>query len=257
MSRIKGFKLTEEHKKRISEAHSKLSLLGLKKYKHRPEVLAKRVELRKYPELYNKNWMEQKYSKEKLLLREIADLIGCPLPLVSKALKVMGIKTRGHVKGSTHWQWKGGISNQRVAKCTTIPYKIWRKAVFERDDYICQACGQRGWKLEAHHVLPYRDFPHLIHALQNGMTLCKKCHSKTIKKEYLFIHTYAKRGELLGSLKVLLPMIISSQVPEEILEKVQRLIAESDKDSNANTSALPVREDIVCAVGKLTEITDK
>lgn len=251
MSRPKGFKLTEEHKQRISKAHQELSAEGRKYFKHTLEARKKIYDANiKYPLLWNKELMEEKYIKEGMTLIQIAKFVGCSKEaIVAQALKKQGIKTRGHVKGSTHWQWKGGISNPRQQKTTTIEYRAWRKAVFERDDYNCQACGQRGGKLEAHHVLPYRDFPHLIHAINNRMTLCKKCHSKTIKKEYLFIETYEKRGELLESLRVLLPMIISSQASEGILMKVQRLIAESRTDSNANTSALPTptRDDIVCS----------
>lgn len=62
----------------------------------------------------------------------------------------------------------------------------WRKAVFERDDYTCQACGIRGVKLEADHDLPFQFFPDLRFELLNGRTLCVPCHRKT--------DTYGRRG---------------------------------------------------------------
>ena len=55
----------------------------------------------------------------------------------------------------------------------------WRLAVFERDDYTCRHCGQRGGRLQAHHIQPYKKHPELRHDLDNGLTLCIECHKKT------------------------------------------------------------------------------
>ena len=56
---------------------------------------------------------------------------------------------------------------------------IWRKAVFERDNYTCQICRVRGKYLEADHIKPFAYFPELRFELTNGRTLCRKCHDKT------------------------------------------------------------------------------
>lgn len=55
----------------------------------------------------------------------------------------------------------------------------WRTAVFQRDDFTCQDCGQRGGRLQAHHIEPYKASPELRHVLANGLTLCVECHRKT------------------------------------------------------------------------------
>lgn len=57
-------------------------------------------------------------------------------------------------------------------------YKRWRKAVFERDNYTCQLCGDRGVKLHAHHKKPYAFFHDLRYTVANGITLCVPCHRK-------------------------------------------------------------------------------
>lgn len=57
--------------------------------------------------------------------------------------------------------------------------EIWRKAVFERDDYTCQMCGVRGSYLEADHIKPWAYYPELRFELTNGRTLCKGCHNTT------------------------------------------------------------------------------
>lgn len=74
-------------------------------------------------------------------------------------------------------------------------YKIWRQSVFERDNFTCIWCGQRGGKLEADHIKPFALFPELRLAIDNGRTLCKECHKKTDTyfyklKKFIFIEKY-------------------------------------------------------------------
>lgn len=64
-------------------------------------------------------------------------------------------------------------------KYGSIEDRLWRKSIFERDSYTCQNCRQRGGKLQAHHIVPYRESPELRHDLNNGITLCFDCHKKT------------------------------------------------------------------------------
>ena len=54
----------------------------------------------------------------------------------------------------------------------------WRAAVFSRDDYACQECGARGVKLNAHHVRPWFLDEDGRYSVDNGITLCRKCHRK-------------------------------------------------------------------------------
>jgi hypothetical protein len=55
----------------------------------------------------------------------------------------------------------------------------WRNKIFERDNYTCTVCGKLGGKLQAHHIKPYKEHPHLRHRASNGTTLCIDCHKKT------------------------------------------------------------------------------
>lgn len=61
-------------------------------------------------------------------------------------------------------------------------YKAWRKAVYDRDGYICQMCGSRGVKLNAHHIFPYAYFPEKRYDINNGITLCVPCHQRWHKE---------------------------------------------------------------------------
>lgn len=59
----------------------------------------------------------------------------------------------------------------------THEYHLWRTAVFERDDFTCQECGQRGGHLNAHHVFHFNDFDEHRLEVWNGITLCVHCHA--------------------------------------------------------------------------------
>lgn len=61
-------------------------------------------------------------------------------------------------------------------------YREWRTAVFERDDYTCQLCGQRGGELNAHHMKPWAKYEELRFEVSNGLTLCEPCHINIHKK---------------------------------------------------------------------------
>ncbi len=79
--------------------------------------------------------------------------------------------------GSEHPKWI--LDRNKVKFRPRYEMTIWTRAIFERDDFTCQACGIRGGKLNAHHILSYSEFPHLRWNLNNGITLCVPCHKKT------------------------------------------------------------------------------
>jgi hypothetical protein len=64
-----------------------------------------------------------------------------------------------------------------------ISWREWREKVFERDNWTCLWCGQRGNRLEPHHIIPTREDLTKIFDVDNGITLCYECHRKTIMKE--------------------------------------------------------------------------
>lgn len=52
----------------------------------------------------------------------------------------------------------------------------WVNAVLSRDKATCQKCGAQGIELHAHHIKSFKDHPELRFDLDNGMTLCFRCH---------------------------------------------------------------------------------
>jgi len=78
--------------------------------------------------------------------------------------------------GEAHHAWKGGISSELNRLRQTPEYKEWRKSVFERDNWTCQDCGQRGGELNAHHIKSFAENEDLRFDVDNGETLCKEHH---------------------------------------------------------------------------------
>lgn len=86
-------------------------------------------------------------------------------------------------KGSECNFWKGGIAPLNKIIRRSIEYSLWREAVFARDRWNCQVCGDnKSGNLQAHHIKLFSKYPELRFAIDNGITLCKKCHRKKHKK---------------------------------------------------------------------------
>jgi hypothetical protein len=94
----------------------------------------------------------------------------------------MKLNSKGKSSGSKNWAWKGGITPLLMKLRRSQEYKLWRTAVFERDNYTCIWCGDdKGGNLEADHIQEFAYYPELRFAIDNGRTLCKKCHNQRHK----------------------------------------------------------------------------
>ena len=69
-------------------------------------------------------------------------------------------------------------------------WRTWRLKVFKRDNYICQNCGKLNCYLEPHHIIPKRVDRDRIYDIDNGITLCRKCHQMTFYKEDKFANKF-------------------------------------------------------------------
>lgn len=91
---------------------------------------------------------------------------------ISKALKKAHAEYR-------HPNYKGGVTDKNMLIRKSVDIKLWREAVFQRDDFTCQECLVRGGKLNADHIKPFSIYEELRFNVDNGRTLCVECHRKT------------------------------------------------------------------------------
>lgn len=82
-------------------------------------------------------------------------------------------------RGKNCHLWRGGVTETNKAIRSSLEYKNWRRAVFERDNYTCVKCSQTGGYLHADHIKPFAYYTDLRFELGNGRTLCVDCHKTT------------------------------------------------------------------------------
>jgi 5-methylcytosine-specific restriction endonuclease McrA len=149
------------------EARQKMSLARRGK-KHPPE----------FGEKVSKALTGRKFSKEHRQNLSKA-LMGNRRALGLKHSEETKNKIRLTKLGEKNYCWKGGVSSINARIRRSYEYRNWRKAVFERDDYTCVNCQNRGIRLNADHIKPFAKYPEFRFDINNGRTLCVPCHKKT------------------------------------------------------------------------------
>ena len=95
-------------------------------------------------------------------------------------------------QGISREEFNGFLTSKNSRIRGRAEYSDWRKAVFERDNFTCQCCGQYGGKLNAHHIRNFSDNENLRFDVNNGITLCSNCHS--LKSENGFHRLYGQHN---------------------------------------------------------------
>lgn len=86
------------------------------------------------------------------------------------------IKASLRCRGDKGTNWQGGKTAKNKSLRNSIQFRLWREAVFSRDNWACQECGKRGVFLHPHHIKQLSTHPELAFAIDNGITYCAKCH---------------------------------------------------------------------------------
>ena len=97
------------------------------------------------------------------------------------ALKMCKNRKRNGMTGRTgpkHHNWNPKMTKaKRIKFRKTEEHYAWVRAVYEKDNYVCQACGyDKGGTLNAHHLESYANCEEKRMDVSNGITLCKACH---------------------------------------------------------------------------------
>lgn len=85
---------------------------------------------------------------------------------------ICGWRGRKERYGPEHHNWRPDARRRNRGG----PHKRWRDAVIARDGATCTRCVAQGVEVHAHHIKPYKEYPELRFDVDNGMTLCFRCH---------------------------------------------------------------------------------
>jgi len=121
----------------------------------------------------------KKIQREKMLGRKLSP---------EHREKVIRTLILGDVKGELSHGWKGGRSPINARIRNSKEARDWKTQVKKRDKDTCVWCGLVSKSNHADHIAPFAYYPELRFSLDNGRTLCAKCHRKT--------DTYGGRSKL-------------------------------------------------------------
>jgi len=139
-----------------------------------------------------RNKISTKHKGKKLSSEHIKKLVNSHLGQIAwnKGLKgvqshskATRLKMSNSKKGEKSYQYiKDRTKIKKQHERNNPNDKQWKYAVYKRDDFKCKMLNEDcNGRLEAHHILPWRDYPELRTEINNGITLCKYHHPR--KKE--------------------------------------------------------------------------
>ena len=185
----KGRKMSEEHKRKLSESN-KINparyWFGKKRPPHSEET-KKKMSISKLGKVLT--------EEHKNKISETHKKLGVgSFNKGKKRTKEQREKISLSQRGENGPNWKGGVTSVNILVRNCLKYRQWRSDVFSRDNFACVQCGySKGGIIEADHIVRLSDIirKYKINTLQeaidceevwnlnNGRTLCIPCHKKT------------------------------------------------------------------------------
>ena len=163
----KGKKLSKKHRENLSNAHKGIFPSKKTKQKMRENKIGEK----------NKNWKGGKPNcvicEKKLTSYKSKRCNNCKGEAISKEKNYAWVVDRTKLSR---------VSKQGERR--TSIYADWRRNVWLRDNFKCKinnsdCCG----RIEAHHILSWRDYVELRYLVNNGITLCHFHHPRKIEDE--------------------------------------------------------------------------
>jgi len=92
---------------------------------------------------------------------------------------------RGDFTGANHPSWiKDRTKIKKQDERNNPNDKQWKYAVYKRDNFKCKIADKNcKGRIEAHHILSWRDYPELRFNINNGITLCLAHHPRKRAEE--------------------------------------------------------------------------
>ena len=197
--------MTEEAKQKMIETKKR-------KYREDPEFRAKVIATnrrnasdpewrRKRSEVQKKLWEDPLYRQHmieahkwqrptKEQLEKVAEAIkGDKNPMKRPDIRQ---KISESQRGEKAHNWKGGRTQLSKLIRHSIYFKLWREAIFTRDNYTCALSGKRGGFLHPHHIVPLSELidrynietfddaanTSALWGINNGITLSSEAHKE-------------------------------------------------------------------------------
>jgi hypothetical protein len=192
---LKGYKQTEEHKRKISES-LKGRESGIYKYKPRTEETKRKISEslkghfvseetkrkigdgnrgKKQPQTEEHKRKIGEGNKGKILLEETKRKIG-ESNKGKKRTEEFKRNISRKFSGKKGNGWIDGRASLNLLVRKGLDSRLWREKVFKRDNWVCQKCKIKGIYLHPHHIQNFSQYPELRFKIDNGITLCKDCH---------------------------------------------------------------------------------
>lgn len=190
-----------EHKKRLSEARlrvkAKLGYINSPETRKKMSISAKN---KKLSEEHKRNIGEAHKGEKSHLWKGGLPKCICGKKLSAYTSKQCQTCFHNQHKGSNHYNWKQDRNSLvKKQKRNDLAYRDWRKEVWLRDNFKCKIdnsdCEGR---IEAHHILGWKDYPDLRYKINNGITLCHAHHPRKRAEEKRLIPTFTELVSVLN-----------------------------------------------------------
>lgn len=161
----------------VPEINDKIARTNLKKYGCENPFGNKDIQ-EKIKEFYRENYGVEHNSQVPEIYEKIKQTV-----VERYGVPYYGAKWQKEHTGQKSPVWKGDDIKHVRTERESPEYRDWRRAVFGRDLHTCQCCGDhssRGHavRLEAHHIFNWKSYEDKRYDIDNGITLCQKCHVK-------------------------------------------------------------------------------
>jgi hypothetical protein len=119
-------------------------------------------------------WM-RKIGTANRVIRCIENMRGLKLYITEKQAKWL-CKAKGIIRWVLLPENRELRRGAYLGERSTKEYNDWRIAVLSRDNRTCQECGDKK-NIITHHKKSYLYYPKLRIDVNNGVTLCRECHT--------------------------------------------------------------------------------
>lgn len=125
------------------------------------------------------------YAAKNASITSVAQTLGVCSGALRRAFEDKGVRIKtlsqvidGSRNGDSNPNWNPTLTDrEREIRRPSSKHATWRDAVYARDGFACQSCGDdRGGNLNAHHLSSYHADKEKRWEVSNGITLCDPCH---------------------------------------------------------------------------------